>query len=97
MCEMKIEYDPQADALYIQLRDGKIAETVETSKYIYTDVDEEGRPLGIEILFVKRYLAPEDLTSLTFNLFGVMQQAIPVVNEEQVAYNTGEDEVEAKP
>ncbi len=53
---MKIEYDPQADALYIQLRKGKIAETVETSKYIYTDVDEEGRPLGIEILFVKRYL-----------------------------------------
>jgi uncharacterized protein YuzE len=31
---MKIEYDPQADALYIQLREGEIAETVETNKYI---------------------------------------------------------------
>jgi uncharacterized protein YuzE len=92
---MKIEYDPQADALYIQLRKGKIAETVETSKYVYTDVDEEGRPLGIEILFLKRYLAPEDLTSLTFNLLGVMQQSTPVVNEEKAAYNTGEDKVEA--
>jgi uncharacterized protein YuzE len=94
---MKIEYDPQAGALYIQLRKGKIAETVETSKYIYTDVDEEGRPLGIEILFVTRYLAPEDLTSLTFNLLGVMQQSTPVMNEEQATYNTDEDEVEAKP
>jgi uncharacterized protein YuzE len=94
---MKIEYDPQADALYIQLCEGKIAETVETSKYIYTDVDEEGRPLGIEILFVKRYLAPEDLASFTFNLLGVMQQSTPVVNEERTAYNTGEGEVEAKP
>ncbi|MEJ2554857.1 MAG: hypothetical protein P8186_01220 [Anaerolineae bacterium] len=68
---------------------------METSKYVYTDVDEEGRPLGIEILFLKRYLAPEDLTSLTFNLLGVMQQSTPVVNEEKAAYNTGEDKVEA--
>jgi uncharacterized protein YuzE len=84
---MKIEYDPQADALYIQLREGKIAETVETSHYIYTDVDEAGRPLGIEILFVKRHLAPEDLTSVTFNLFGAAQPAAPVVHEEQAPYN----------
>ena len=40
---MKIEYDPQADALYIQLRQGEIAETVEISKYIYADVDQEGQ------------------------------------------------------
>lgn len=88
---MKIEYDPQADALYIQLREGKIAETLETSKYIYTDVDEEGRPLGVEILFVKRHLAPEDLTSVTFNLLGTVQQATPVVHEEQTTYHTDED------
>jgi uncharacterized protein YuzE len=64
---MIIEYDPQADAMYIQLRKGDIVETVETNKYIYTDVDQDGWPLGIEILFVKRHLALEDLSSVTFN------------------------------
>jgi uncharacterized protein YuzE len=63
---MRIDYDPQADALYIQLREGEIAETVEISKYIYADVDQEGQPLGIEILFVKQHLASEDLASVTF-------------------------------
>jgi uncharacterized protein YuzE len=88
---MKIEYDPQADALYIQLREGEIAETVETNKYIYADVDEEGRPLGIEILFVKRHLAPGDLASVTFNLLSAAQPVTSLVQEEQAGYNTEED------
>ena len=78
-----IEYDPQADAIYIQLREGNIAETVETNKYIYADVDQESQPLGIENLFVTRHLAPEDLTSVTFDLLGAMQQTVPVVHDEQ--------------
>ena len=86
---MKIEYDPQADALYIQLRKGKIAQTVETSHYIYADVDEEGQPLGLEILFVKRHLKPEDLTSITFNILGA-QPATPAVREEPSPYDTDE-------
>ena len=88
---MKIEYDPQADALYIQLRKGKIAQTVETSHYIYADVDEEGQPLGLEILFVKRHLKPEDLTSITFNILGAAQPAAPSVREEPSSYETDED------
>jgi len=78
-----IEYDPQADAIYIQLREGNIAETVETNKYIYADVDQESQPLGIENLFVTRHLEPEDLTSVTFDLLGAMQQTVPVVHDEQ--------------
>ncbi len=88
---MKIEYDPQADALYIQLRKGKIAQTVETSHYIYADLDEEGQPLGLEILFVKRLLKPEDLASITFNILGVAQPATPSVREEPSSYDTDED------
>jgi len=88
---MKIEYDPQADALYIQLRKGKIAQTVETSHYIYADVDEKGQPLGLEILFVKRHLKPEDLTSITFNILGAVEPATPSVREEPSPYDTDED------
>jgi uncharacterized protein YuzE len=87
---MKIEYDPQADALYIQLRKGKIAQTVETSHYIYADVDEKGQPLGLEILFVRRHLKPEDLTSITFNILGAVQPATPSVREESSPHDTDE-------
>jgi uncharacterized protein YuzE len=85
---MKIEYDPQADALYIQLRKGKIAQTVETSHYIYADVDEEGQPLGLEILFVKRHLKPEDLTSITFNILSAAQPTASAMREGQARYTT---------
>jgi uncharacterized protein YuzE len=84
---MIIEYDPQADALYIQLREGEIAETVEVNKYISTDVDQEGRPLGVEILFVKRHLAPTDLASVTFNFLSATQQVTPLVHDERAEYN----------
>jgi uncharacterized protein YuzE len=87
---MNIVYDAQADALYIQLRKGKIAQTVETSHYIYADVDEEGQPLGLEILFVKRLLKPEDLASITFNILGALQPATPSVREESSSYDTDE-------
>jgi len=65
---MKIEYDPQADALYIELRQGEVQDTLEVGKNLFVDVDEKGEALGIEILYVSRRLAQEDLTSVTFNI-----------------------------
>ncbi|HQY90935.1 MAG: DUF2283 domain-containing protein [Caldilineaceae bacterium] len=65
---MQIDYDPEADAVYIRLRDGEVAQTVESSKYIYVDVDASGVPLGIEILFAKNMLGARDMTSITFNV-----------------------------
>jgi uncharacterized protein YuzE len=87
-----IEYDPQADALYAQLREGEIAETLETNKYIYTDVDQEGQPLGIEILFVTRHVAPEELDSITFNVLGEARQVTSLLREDQVTYDTDHDQ-----
>ena len=65
---MKIDYDPQADAIYVQLKEGEVADTLDVSKYIFVDVDEKGIPLGIEILFVSRHLEVEDLTTVTLNI-----------------------------
>ncbi|MBE7556471.1 MAG: DUF2283 domain-containing protein [Anaerolineales bacterium] len=65
---MKIDYDPQADAIYIQLRPGEVDDTLEAGKYVYVDVDKEGMPLGLEILFAGRLLAQEDMTSVTVNI-----------------------------
>jgi len=65
---MKIEYDPQADAMYIQLKEGAIEDTLEVGSQIFVDVDREGTPLGIEVLFVSRRFAAEDLTTVTMSV-----------------------------
>lgn len=49
---MKIEYDPQADAMYIRLRDGTVAESDEVRPGVVFDLDAQGRVLGIEMLDV---------------------------------------------
>lgn len=73
---MQIDYDPQADAVYVRLRDGEIDDTLTVGKYIYVDVDEEGVPLGLEILFAGRTLSSQDLTSVTVNFARATQPAL---------------------
>lgn len=65
---MQIDYDPDADAIYIRLRDGEVDDTQLVNKYVYVDLDENGRPLGLEILFASHILASEDVTSVTVNI-----------------------------
>ncbi len=50
---MKIEYDPDADAMYITLLDKEFHHNKKLDKYIIADYDKENNLLGIEILFVK--------------------------------------------
>jgi uncharacterized protein YuzE len=49
---MKITYDPEVDALYIELRPAgpEGVETRETSEGIYLDFGPDGKLVGIEIL-----------------------------------------------
>ena len=72
---MQIDYDPQADAMYIRLRQGEVDDTFQVSQYVYVDVDQDGVPLGLEILFAGRTLAVEDMTSVTVNI-GRAAQAV---------------------
>ena len=87
---VKIEYDAAADARYIQLRIGEVVETVQSGKYVYTDLDGAGQPLGIEILFVKRHLALPDLTSITINILEVVEPTTPMIREEQAPYDANQ-------
>jgi uncharacterized protein YuzE len=65
---MQIDYDPQADTMYIRLHPGEVDDTIQVSKYIYVDVDSEEKPIGIEILFASRVLDSTDLTSITLTI-----------------------------
>lgn len=49
---MKIQYDNQADAIYIYLNQGKIFKTIKMKDRLIVDTDKSGKILGLEILDV---------------------------------------------
>lgn len=51
---MKIEYDQHADAMYIRLRAGVVADSDEVRPGVVLDLDTDGRVLGIEMLDVSQ-------------------------------------------
>ncbi|MCS7266205.1 MAG: DUF2283 domain-containing protein [Armatimonadetes bacterium] len=65
---MRLEYDPQADAIYLRLKKGRVHETIEISDGVLVDLDEKGDPLGIEVLFVSKRYRAKDLASLSVRL-----------------------------
>jgi len=46
---MKVEYDREADILYIKLKESKIVDTRMLSEDVYVDVDKDNNFVGIEI------------------------------------------------
>ncbi|MDP8239225.1 MAG: DUF2283 domain-containing protein [Candidatus Hatepunaea meridiana] len=50
---MIFEYDSEADAAYIKIAEGEIADTREMVDGIILDYDAEGKVLGVEILILK--------------------------------------------
>lgn len=55
---MKFEFDPESGAIYVRIRDGEIAETLEMadpSFGAYLDVDQEGNVLGVEFLSFEEF------------------------------------------
>jgi uncharacterized protein YuzE len=50
---MKITYDSDADAMYIELKKSEVDKTKEIDLNTKVDYDDKGNLIGIEILFVK--------------------------------------------
>ncbi|NBY70501.1 MAG: DUF2283 domain-containing protein [Betaproteobacteria bacterium] len=65
---MKIEYDPKADAMYIRLKAGTVAESDEVRPGVLLDFDAEGKVLGIEMLDVS--LKTDNPRELAMELIG---------------------------
>ena len=55
---MRIEYDPEANALYIRFRDTKPADNIDIEDGLTVDLDDQKRLIGIEILDVSHRLPP---------------------------------------
>jgi uncharacterized protein YuzE len=63
---MQFQFDQDANALYIALHEGPVAQTIEITDMVYVDVDASGTPLGIEFVsadefvpFLRRLQGPE--------------------------------------
>jgi uncharacterized protein YuzE len=59
---LRLTYSPDHGLLYLAFGEGDIADTIEVEESVYLDVNEDGRPLGIEFLdggdlpaFIARY------------------------------------------
>jgi len=61
---MKIEYSPDADAIYIELKDAKIVNSDAINDDFIFDYDENGNVVGIEILAVSHNV---DIRQVIFN------------------------------
>jgi uncharacterized protein YuzE len=68
---MKISYDREVDAMYIQFRVGRFDRCGEPSPGIILDLDAAGTVLGIEILDVSRRTALKDLFDINISPVGV--------------------------
>ena len=53
---MKFEFDPRADAVYLELTDTEVEESKEIQHGIIVNCSSEGRIVGIEVLYVSKRL-----------------------------------------
>ena len=53
---MEFQLDRGENALYIKLRPGKVARTIELTDSVYVDMDADDAPIGIEFLNADDFL-----------------------------------------
>jgi uncharacterized protein YuzE len=62
---LKIEYDKEADALYIQLREANVDDNIDIEEGVTIDLDEKKHIVGIEILDASKKLSFKDIINIT--------------------------------
>ena len=61
---MEISYDKEADAMYIEFRDGKFAKNKKIDDFTIIDLDKDGNILGIELLEVSKRMPAESISKV---------------------------------
>jgi uncharacterized protein YuzE len=61
---MRITYDPEADALYIQLRSVVPSDSVDLEEGVTADLDADGHVVGFEVLDASERLGPDALSTI---------------------------------
>jgi len=61
---MRIEYDREADAVYIYLQEKEVSKTIELSHGVNIDLDAQDRLIGIEVLDATQHYSLSDIFNL---------------------------------
>lgn len=61
---MRIMYDQEADALYIELRHEQAGDNIDIEEGVSIDLDKDGHIIGLEILDASKRLKPEELHTI---------------------------------
>ena len=75
---MKLSYFPDVDSLYLDLAGKTGSDVVEVTENVVMDVDENGRPVGIQIAPMASNivdLAHLELEGLSSSIFGCQREA----------------------
>ncbi len=62
---MRIEYDNESDALYVQLRGVYVDDNIDIEDGITIDLNEKRHVVGIEIMDASRKLSLSDMVNIT--------------------------------
>lgn len=62
---MRITYDGEADALYIELKASKPKESIDIEDGVTADLDSKGHIIGLEVLGARERIGKEALAHLT--------------------------------
>jgi uncharacterized protein YuzE len=63
---MKITYDPEADVLYIRLRDVELGDSTDIEEGVTVDLDKQGHIAGVELLDASKRMRPEELACVHY-------------------------------
>jgi uncharacterized protein YuzE len=63
---MKITYDPEADALYIILRDIVPTDSTDIEEGVTVELDDDGHIIAIEVLDASERLTPAELGAVKY-------------------------------
>jgi uncharacterized protein YuzE len=62
---VKIEYSKDIDALYIRLREAKVADSLDIEEGVTLDLDENGHVVGLEILDATEKMSLSDIVNIS--------------------------------
>lgn len=64
---MRISYDPEADALYIELKEAEAEDNIDLEPGMTADLDKDGHIIAIEVLHASKRLGTKSLEEFSFN------------------------------
>ena len=70
---MEINYDKEADAIYIEFQKGEFARNKKIDDFTIIDLDKKGNILGIELLDVSKRIPKESLSHVNVKNLAVVK------------------------